>query len=419
MDAKTPAPVEPRRRGSTGAEGVPPAHRRYPTIADLRRRARRRVPRFAFDFVDGGCGENEVRDHNRVALDAVKLVARYGLGSGGIATEVELFGRRYAAPIGISPMGMGGLLWPRAEIHLATAAQAMRIPYVLATPASASIEEIAAIAPDSFWFQLYGAPNNDNRITFDLVRRAEIAGAHVLVVTIDTPVRAKRPQDWRNGLSVPFKPNLRTIVDIATAPFWALEVLKRGVPRSANFIPYTGEASPSAGTVAACVQRELRGGFLWETVERVRKLWPRPLVVKGILHPEDAMRALALGADGIIVSNHGGRTLDAAPAAIDMLPAVVERVGGKITVLMDSGVRTGLDVVRALALGAKSVLTGRPFLFGVAALGPGGGTHVLEFFADEIRMAMGQVGAKNLDELKQATVLHPHAWKLPFSGANA
>src|SRR5579885_970905 len=343
IEGNAPAAVEHRARGSTGAEGVPPLHRRYPTIADLRKRARRRVPRFAFDFVDGGCGENEVRDHNRIALDAVKLVARYGLGGGGVNTELELFGRNYAAPIGISPMGMGGLLWPRAEIHLATAAQAMRVPYVLATPASASIEEIAGAAPDVFWFQLYGAPNNDNRITFDLVRRAETAGAHVLVVTIDTPVRAKRPQDWRNGLSVPFKPNLRTIFDIATSPAWAMEVWKQGVPRSANFVPYTGSPSPSAAEVAACTQRELRGGFLWETVERVRKAWPRPMIVKGIIHPDDAMRAIALGADGIIVSNHGGRTLDAAPASIDMLPAVVERVGGRIAVLMDSGIRTGLE----------------------------------------------------------------------------
>lgn len=419
MDAKTPVEVEHRRRGSTGAEGVPPLQRRYPTIADLRKRARRRVPRFAFDFVDGGCGENAVRDYNRVALDAIDIVARYGLGGGAVSTELELFGRRYAAPIGISPMGMGGLLWPKAEIHLATAAQAMRVPYVLATPASASIEEIARVAPDVFWFQLYGAPNNDNRITFDLVRRAEAAGAHALVVTIDTPVRAKRPQDWRNGLSVPFKPNLRTIIDIATSPFWAIEVLRQGVPRSANFIAYTGSSSPSAAEVAACTQRELRGGFLWETIERVRKLWPRPLIVKGIIHPDDAMRAISLGADGIIVSNHGGRTLDAAPASIDMLPAVVERVGGRIAVLMDSGIRTGLDVVRALALGAKMVLTGRPFLFGVAALGSGGGTHVLEFFSEEIRMAMGQVGAKTLAEVRNATVLHPNAHKLPFSGANA
>ncbi len=167
------------------------------------------------------------------------------------------------------------------------------------------------------------------------------------------------------------------------------------------------------------MQHELRGGFLWETVERVRKLWPRALVVKGIIHPDDAMRALALGADGVIVSNHGGRTLDAAPASIDMLPAVVERIGGRIAVLMDSGIRTGLDVARALALGAKLVLTGRPFLFGVAALGPDGGTHVLEFFAEEIRMAMGQIGAKTVAELRQATVLHPNAQKLPFSGANA
>jgi (S)-mandelate dehydrogenase len=417
-DVNKEAGVEHRRRGGTGAEGLPAPHRRYPTIADLRRRARRRVPRFAFDFVDGGCGENEARDGNRCALDAVKLVARYGLGSGAVSTELELFGRRYAAPIGIAPMGMGGLLWPKAERHLATAAQAMRVPYVLSTPASASIEEISKIAPDAFWFQLYGSPGNDNRITFDMVRRAEAAGAHVLVVTIDTPVRAKRPQDWRNNLAVPFKPNLRTIFDIATSPLWALEVLRKGTPCPENFRAYAG-ADAKNGDVSLCSSRELRGGFAWETIERVRKLWPRALVVKGIIHPDDAMRALGLGADGIVVSNHGGRTLDAAPAAIDMLPAVVERVGGRLTVLMDSGIRTGLDVVRALALGAKCVLAGRPFLFAVAALGDRGGTHALEFFSEEIRMAMGQVGARSLAALPQTTVLHPGALKLPFSGANA
>ncbi|HXQ51677.1 MAG TPA: alpha-hydroxy acid oxidase [Stellaceae bacterium] len=421
MDAKSPAQpveIEPRKRGGSGAEGLPKLHRQYPTIADLRKRARRRVPRFAFDFVDGGCGENTVRDSNRVALDAVKLVARYGLGSGGISTEIELFGRRYAAPIGISPMGMGGLLWPKAERHLARAAQAMKVPYVLSTPASASIEEISKIAPDVFWFQLYGSPGNDNRITFDLVRRAEAAGAHALVVTIDTPVRAKRPQDWRNNLAVPFKPTIKTVIDIATSPLWALEVLRQGTPCPENFRAYAGPNATNAD-ISACSSREMRGGFAWETIERVRKLWPRTLIIKGIIHPDDAMRALTLGADGVIVSNHGGRTLDAAPPAIDILPAVVERVGHRITVLMDSGIRTGLDVVRALALGAKCVFTGRSFLFGVAALGEEGGTHVLEFFSEEIRMAMGQVGARSIAALPQATVIHPGALKMPFSGANA
>ena len=418
MDAQKPAEVEHRRRGGTGAEGLPPLHRRFPTIADLRKRARRRVPRFAFDFVDGGCGENEVRDGNRVAFDAIKMVPRYGLGSGAVSTEVELFGRRYAAPIGISPMGMGGLLWPKAERYLATASQAMSTPYILSTPASASIEEIAKIAPDVFWFQLYGSPGNDNAITFDMVRRAEEAGAHALVVTIDTPVRAKRPQDWRNNLAVPFKPNLKTVIDVVTSPLWAMEVLKQGTPCPENFRAYAGPQASNAD-VSATSSRSLKGGFAWETIERVRKLWPRPLIIKGIINPDDAMRAVGLGADGIIVSNHGGRTFDAAPPSIDMLPAVTDRVGDRVTVLLDSGVRTGLDVVRALALGARCVFTGRPFLYGVAAIGPGGGKHVLEFFSEEIRMAMGQVGARNLAALRQTTVLHPGALKAPFTGANA
>ena len=323
MDAKSPAQpveIEPRKRGGSGAEGLPhapsPAIPPSPICGSARAVACRASPSTSSM---AAAARTTVRDSNRVALDAVKLVARYGLGSGGISTEIELFGRRYAAPIGISPMGMGGLLWPKAERHLARAAQAMKVPYVLSTPASASIEEIAKIAPDVFWFQLYGSPGNDNRITFDLVRRAEAAGAHALVVTIDTPVRAKRPQDWRNNLAVPFKPQSTTMIDIATSPLWALEVLRQGTPCPENFRAYAGPDATNAD-VSACSSREMRGGFAWETIERVRKLWPRTLIIKGIIHPDDAMRALALGADGVIVSNHGGRTLDAAPPA-DRHPA--------------------------------------------------------------------------------------------------
>lgn len=420
-----PSPLPPPQAGqgrvaAAGKNANPryaELYRRYPTIDYLRRGARRRLPHFAFEYCDGGSGKDDAGiKRNWAGLDAVELVPRYGVMPSLPPCEVELFGRRYAAPIGIAPMGGPAIVWPGADEYLARAAQRARIPYTFGTVGCSTIERIAAIAPDVFWFQLYGAPRNDNAITFDLVRRAEAAGAHVLVVTIDTPVRAKRPQDWRNNLAVPFKPNLRTVLDVARAPLWLAEVMRNGTPCPENFRAYAGPGASNAD-VSACSSRELRGGFAWETVERVRKLWPRALVVKGIIHPDDALRALSLGADGIIVSNHGGRTLDAAPPAIDMLPAMVERVGARMTVLMDSGVRTGLDVVRALALGAKCVFTGRSFLFGVAALGAPGGQHVIEFFTDEIRMAMGQVGARSLAALPQVTVLHPNALK--FSGANS
>ena len=391
----------PPMRGGTGTDGLSPTQRRYPTIEDLRKAARTRVPRFAFDFVDGGCLDNLCRDSNRTALDAIRMTPRYGLGGVAVSSEVELFGKRYAAPIGVAPMGMGGLIWPRAERHLAAAMQTLRLPYLLATPATASIEEIAALAPDVFWSQLYGAPLDDNRNTFDLVDRARRAGANALVATIDSPVRGKRPQDMRNGVAVPFRKDLRTWLDIAGAPAWALEVARQGIPRCENFVAYA-EGDESVEAIGKLVQKHLRGGFEWETIKRVRDRWPGPLLIKGILAPEDAEMALTIGAEGIIVSNHGGRAFDAAPPAVEMLPAIVSVAGDRATILFDSGIRSGLDVARALALGAKAVLAGRPFLYGVAALGASGAGYTGELFIDEIRMAMGQIGAGTVDQIPDA-----------------
>lgn len=407
--------VKPMRRGATGTAGVSARHLRYPTIEDLRARARRRVPRFAFDFIDGGCGQNASRSNNRAALDDIRFIPRYGFGTVTVSSEVELFGRRYAGPIGVAPMGLGGLIWPGAELHLATAAQKFGIPYVLATPACATIEDVARIAPDVFWFQLYGAPRNDHRITFDLVRRAEAAGAHVLMVTFDTPVRGKRPQDLRNRLDVPFRPNLKTILDVATSPAWALEVLRRGTPKCENFVRYA-EGQTSAGDIAAVTQQELRGGFTWEVIRRVRDAWPRALVVKGIMHPADADQAVSIGADGVVVSNHGGRSFDGSMAAIDVLPEVRAAVGDRATVMMDSGIRTGVDVVRALALGAQAVLAGRPFLYGVAALGTEGAEHVMELFAEETQAAMGQLGIATPREANRVKLVHPAAHARAMDG---
>lgn len=401
-EAQTAGGVAPRSRGASGTEGLSKREMDFPTVEDLRRRTRRRIPKFAFDFVTGGCGENLTVARNRAAFDAIEIIPRYGRGALAVSTGVELFGRSYAAPLGMSPIGLAGIVWPRIEQHLARAAQAANVPYVLATPASTAIETIGALAPDVFWFQLYGAPGNDYRISLDMMRRAEQGGAKALLVTIDSPVRAKRPQDMRNRLAVPFRPNLRTILDIACRPAWLLEVMRHGAPRCESFVAYTGKAA-SADEIAGFVQRELRGGFTWDTVRRLRDAWPRALVVKGILDPRDAELALAAGADGILVSNHGGRTFDGAPAAIDMLPAV-KSVAGDTTVLLDSGVRSGLDIVRALALGAKAVMTGRPFLFGVGALGPVGGSHVLDILTEELRMAMGQIGAGDLAEIATAAV---------------
>src|ERR1700732_3608356 len=348
--------------------------RRFPAIDDLRARARWRVPRFAFDFVDGGANDETCVERNIAAFRAVELLPRYCIETKGASTEVELFGARYAAPIGVAPMGSPGLMWPGAEEYLAQAAQRARIPFVLATPANAAIERIAEIAPDVFWFQLYRFPHNDHAITFDLVRRADAAGARVLVPTVDSAGKSKRPRDIRNGVALPLPITAGSVWQVATSLAWAWSLLRHGMPRTENLVPYAG---PKATLVSTGRTMELRSGgsHTWDELKRLRERWKRALVVKGILHSQDAQRAVALGADGIIVSNHGGRHFDGAPASIDVLPAIAAAVGSRATVMIDSGIRSGLDVVRALALGTKATFTGRPFVYGLGAPGAPRAAH--------------------------------------------
>jgi (S)-mandelate dehydrogenase len=382
---------------------------RYPTIDDLRARARRRVPRFGFDFVDGGATEEHCIARNTSAFQAIELLPHYCI-DGKVTTDTELFGRKYAAPIGVAPMGSAGLMWPGAEKLFAAEAQRQRIPYVLATPGNASIEEIAAIAPDVFWFQLYRFPYNDLAITYDLVRRADEAGAHVLVPTVDSAGKSKRPRDIRNGCRVPFPINPWTTYQVLTSPAWTLQLLRNGMPITANLVPYAEKASQNA--TAEVMQLRSGGSHTWDELKRLRDRWKRPFVVKGILHPEDAERAVALGADGIWVSNHGGRHFDGAPASVDVLPAIVSAVGSRATVVIDSGIRGGLDVVRALALGAKFCFTGRCFAYGLGALGPAGAPHVADLFLDEIKTELLHAGARSVAEAASIKARHPNAWRM-------
>jgi L-lactate dehydrogenase (cytochrome) len=367
------------------------------------------VPRFGFDFVDGGANEEVCIKRNTDAFQAVELLPHYCV-EGKATTDTEVFGRRYAAPIGVAPMGSAGLIWPGAEKLFAAEAQRARIPYVLATPGNASIEEIAAIAPDVFWFQLYRFPYDNHAITYDLVRRADEAGAHVLVPTVDSAGKSKRPRDIRNGVRVPFPINPWTTFQVATSPAWTLALLRNGMPITANLVPYAEKASQVA--TARTMQLRSGGSHTWDELKRLRDRWKRAFVVKGILHPQDAERAVSLGADGIIVSNHGGRHFDGAPATIDILPAIVSAVGSRTTVMIDSGIRGGLDVVRALALGAKFCFTGRCFAYGLGALGSAGAAHVVDLFCDEIKTELLHVGARSVAEAATITVRHPGAWRL-------
>jgi (S)-mandelate dehydrogenase len=333
----------------------------------------------------------------------------------GVNIATSIFGRDYAAPVGVAPMGNVGMVWPRADAILAAAAQAARIPYVSSTVANVGMEELARIAPDSLWFQLYGMPADNHRLSLDMIRRAEAVGAHALVITLDVPMRQKRVHDVRNGLVVPFKYRPKTIFDIARAPFWALEMLQKGQPRFENMRKYVGE-NASVGELASFVTQNMTTGVTWDDIARFREIWPRALVLKGIQHPADAERAVALGVDGIWVSNHGGRQFDAAPASIDTVPAIAAALGGRAKVLYDGSIRSGLDVLRTLAAGADFCFAGRAFLYSVAAIGQGGGDHAAASFAEEIRSTFGQAGIRSVEEAARATVLHPNAVKFDPPG---
>jgi len=383
-------------------------HRRFPTVAYLRRHARRRVPRFAFEYMDGGAGADGGIAHNSHALDAVELVPRYGITTALPPVDIELFGKRYSAPIGVAPMGGPSLVWPGADQYLAAAAQRARVPYTLGLVGGMTVERAAEIAPDVLWFQLYRCSRNDHAIGFDLLRRAETVGVHALVLTLDVPVRTTRPREVAVGITSPFRPDLRMIAGILSSPGYLKSLWTHGQPRFGNLKPYTSDTA-DVNEVAAFVRREMGGAFTWDEVARYRERWKRPLVVKGILHPADAEKCVALGVDGIVVSNHGGRQVEGLPAPIDVLPAIARAVGGRATVMLDSGVRSGLDVVRAVALGADAAFAGKAFLWGLGALGAEGPGHVIDLMIDEMKSAFGQVGALRPAQARSVVIRHPGA----------
>ena len=386
-------------------------HRRFPAVAYLREHARRHAPSFAFEYMDGGAGADGGIARNWSALDAVELVPRYGVTTALPPVDVELFGKRYSAPIGVAPMGGPSIVWPGADQYLAAAAQRARVPYTLGLVGGMTVERAAEIAPDVLWFQLYRCSRNEHAIGFDLLRRAEAVGVHVLVLTVDVPVRTTRPREVAAGITSPFRPDLRMLAGILASPGYLKSLWTHGQPRFGNLKPYTADTA-NVNEVAAFVRREMGGAFTWEEVARYRERWKRPLVVKGILHPADAETCVSLGVDGIVVSNHGGRQVEGLPAPIDVLPAIARAVGGRATVMLDSGVRSGLDVVRAIALGADAAFAGKAFLWGLGALGAEGPGHVIDLMIEEMKSALGQIGALRPSEARSAAIRHPGALHL-------
>jgi L-lactate dehydrogenase (cytochrome)/(S)-mandelate dehydrogenase len=361
--------------------------------------ARRRLPRVVFDFVEGGAGSEIALARNRARFDEIALLPKALRDCSATTAEVTVFGRRYAAPFGVAPMGFADLVRPGTDRALARAAKARGIPYVLSTAATTAIETVSGIAQDNLWFQLY--PGSDEAMAAGLIERALRAGVTTLLVTVDIPVPGKRPRDLANGLAIPLRPSLRTAADLALHPAWLVRALLGSRPGMANFVDSRGAMSGLAH--AEFVSRQLSCPALdWRRIEAIRKAWPHHLVIKGIVNPQDALAAARIGADGIVVSNHGGRQLDSAPAPIEVLPAMRAACGSDLVLILDSGVRTGDDIARALARGADFVLLGRPFLFAVAALGLAEGPETLiDLLRDEFVNTLIHLGctqAAALDE---------------------
>lgn len=365
-------------------------------IDDLRKLAKRRLPKLAFDFIEGGVEDEVGLDRNEDAFRRHRLVPRYLVDITERDQTTTLFGREYASPFGISPTGLAALFRPGADLMLAEAARDANIPFVMSGASNASIEELAELAPEHGWYQLYAA--RDKKISEDMIRRVDEAGLSTLVFTVDVPVHMKRERNIRNGFTRPLNLTLSTRIDALRHPRWLAAYMRNGTPLFSNWVAYAGKGA-SADDIADFVTQQTPAPMTWDDIESYRRLWPRNLVIKGIMHPDDAIRAAELGVDGIVVSNHGARQLDRAASPLEVLPAIRDAVGERMTVMLDSGVRRGADALVALCLGAEFVFVGRPTLYGAVAGGLAGAKHAVGILRDEINLTMGQAGLANLRDL--------------------
>lgn len=366
-------------------------------VEDYRRVALRVLPRFVFDYVDGAAERGECLQRNRNGLDQWAMLPRVLRDTSKLDTSIEVFGETWRYPFAIAPMGFNGLTRPEGDVLLSRAAAAAGIPFVLSTASNARIEAVVQPSSPLNWFQLYVM--RERSIAEQMVRRARSAGCRALVLTVDVPVSGYRERDVRNGFKLPFRPSPATLLDLAMHPRWLLRFLGSGMPAFVNLAEEEG--ANTLKLQAALLSREMDRALTWESLEWLRRLWDGPLLIKGVLHPEDARKASDCGVDGLIVSNHGGRQLDGAMSTIGALDEVLNAVGGRLPVFVDSGFRSGLDVAKALALGAKGVFLGRPLLYGLAADGEAGAAAVLGLIVGEFERAMILSGASRVSDLNR------------------
>lgn len=371
---------------------------RFPSVEALRSRAERRMPGFAFDYLDGGCFSDVNLKRNTDDIRDIQLRPNYLRDYQGASLKTELFGKVYDAPFGIAPVGLQGLMWPRSCEILAKAAFDHNLPFVLSTVGTASIEKISEITEGGFWFQLYHPADDEMRDK--LIDRAEAAGCGTLVMLADTPTFAYRPKEIRNGLSIPPRMTLRNISQMMTHPTWSFCQLAAGIPSFKTMDPYI-PARLSLKNLGLFMDRTFSGRLTEERIKRLRDRWKGKLVIKGIVNPEDAGKAIGLGVDGMIVSNHGGRQLDVGQSTIKPLAELVGRFKGQATIMMDSGIRSGPDIAAALATGAEFTFLGRTPMYGVGALGSRGGDHTLTMLKRQLQQVMEQVACERTSDFPE------------------
>lgn len=370
-------------------------------VFDLRQMAKKRLPKWLFEYVDRGTEDEVALCNNRAAFERIKLKTQVLVDVSKRNQDISLFGKQHKMPIGIAPTGPAGMLWYKGELELARAATAAGIPFTLATGSQTSMEEVAKVVGGTLWFQLYMW--SDVRMSHMLVERAKNAGFEALVVTVDGPVGTNREYNIRNGYTVPFSYNRRNTTAVMARPGWFFGVLIRywlttGMPRREN---YPTEMKEKFTHVSSAERKTKNDSLGWADLTVLRDMWPGKLIVKGILTPKDAALAIAHGADGIIVSNHGGRNFDSAMALIEALAPIVDAVGDRTTVIVDSGFRRGSDVVKALAIGAKLVMVGRATLWGTTVGGEAGAARALNFYREEISRTLAYLGCRSVAELNR------------------
>jgi (S)-mandelate dehydrogenase len=369
---------------------------------DWRERARRRLPRAVFDYLEGGAGGESGLRRNRLAFERLLLRPRRLNDVSRVKTVAELLGTSYPLPLIVGPTGLNGVFWPHGDIEMAGAAAAAGLPFVLSTAGTSTIEQVARASSGELWFQLYVVQQDLAR---SLVRRALDAGCRTLVVTVDVPVNGDRRRDLRSGFRIPFRPSPALVLDAALHPGWTFAQLRHGMPRLASLA--SADAS-GISAQAALMNRKMDASFGWDDLRRLRDLWPGNLIVKGLDCASDVRKCEECSADAVVLSNHGGRQLEHLAAPVDILPAV--RASTSLPIILDSGIRTGTDVVKALALGADFVILGRVLLYGLAAAGAAGATHSLDLIRRDMETTLALLGCPDVAGLEAAHVCRETEW---------